>query len=124
MRPVRGIDPARRGVLIGPDAARGAKLAFAARDGAQARRNLECAAREVSEQARGSAPRFALFLSCAGRGQGLYGAPNVDARILRQRFPDLPIAGMHSSFEIAPRGDGTARMQLYTGVLALFRSPS
>lgn len=124
VRPVRGIDPSRRGVLVGPDAAPGAQLAFAARDAVQARKNMEAAAREVAEAARGSAPRFALFLSCAGRGQGLYGAPSVDARILRQRFPDLPIAGMHSSFEIAPRGDGAARMQLYTGVLALFRSPS
>jgi small ligand-binding sensory domain FIST len=124
VRPVRGIDPARRGVLVGPDAARGALLAFAARDADAARKNLEEAVREVAYQAKGSAPRFALFLSCAGRGQGLYGAPSVDARILRQRFPDLPIAGMHSSFEIAPRGDGKARMQLYTGVLALFRSPS
>jgi small ligand-binding sensory domain FIST len=124
VRPVRGIDPTRRGVLVGPDAAPGAMLAFAARDADAARRNLEVAVREVANQVKGSAPRFALFLSCAGRGQGLYGAPGVDARILRQRFPDLPIAGMHSSFEIAPRGDGSARMQLYTGVLALFRSPS
>lgn len=124
VRPVRGIDPARRGVLVGPEAKPGARVAFAVRDATAARQGLEAAARKVSQQAMGAAPRFALYLSCAGRGQGLYGAPDVEARVLRQRFGDLPIAGMHSAFEVVPWGPGEARLALYTGVLALFRSPS
>jgi small ligand-binding sensory domain FIST len=121
---VRGIDPTRRGVLIGPEAKPGGRLAFAVRDAAAARAGLESAARTVSQQALGAAPRFAIFVSCAGRGQGLYGSPDVEARILRQRFGDLPIAGMHSAFEIVPWGPGDAKVALYTGVVALFRSPS
>ncbi|AUX36245.1 MULTISPECIES: FIST C-terminal domain-containing protein [Sorangium] len=124
LRPVRGVDPSRRGLLVGDDARPGARLAFAVRDAAAARAGLEGIARQVSQSALGSAPRFALYLSCAGRGQGLYGAPDVEARILRHRFADLPIAGMHSSFEIAPWAPGQARLALYTGVLALFRAPS
>ncbi|WP_437620513.1 FIST C-terminal domain-containing protein [Sorangium sp. So ce1151] len=124
LRPIRGIDPSRRGLLLGEDARPGTRLAFAVRDAAAARAGLEGIARHVSRSALGSAPRFALYLSCAGRGQGLYGAPDVEARILRQRFADLPIAGMHSSFEIAPWAPGEARLALYTGVLALFRAPS
>ncbi|WP_437672836.1 FIST C-terminal domain-containing protein [Sorangium sp. So ce131] len=124
LRPIRGIDPSRRGILIGDDARPGARLAFAVRDAAAARAGLEGIARQISRSALGSAPRFALYLSCAGRGQGLYGAPDVEARILRQRFADLPIAGMHSSFEIAPWAPGQARLALNTGVLALFRAPS
>ena len=124
VRPVRGIDPTRRGVMVGPEVKPGARLAFAVRDAAAARAGLEGAARTLSQQALGAAPRFALYLSCAGRGQGLYGAPDVEARILRQRFGDLPIAGMHSAFEIVPWAPGEARLALYTGVLALFRSPS
>lgn len=124
VRPVRGIDPTRRGVLVGPDVQPGLRVAFAVRDAAAARSGLEAAARTVSQAALGSAPRFAVYLSCAGRGQGLYGAPDVEARILRQRFGDLPIVGMHSAFEVVPWGPGEARLALYTGVLALFRSPS
>ncbi|WP_437764614.1 FIST C-terminal domain-containing protein [Sorangium sp. So ce281] len=124
LRPVRGIDPSRRGLLLGDEARPGARLAFAVRDAAAGRAGLEGIARQVSRSALGSAPRFALYLTCAGRGQGLYGTPDVEARILRQRFADLPIAGMHSSFEIAPWARGQARLALYTGVLALFRAPS
>ncbi|MCC6557141.1 MAG: FIST C-terminal domain-containing protein [Polyangiaceae bacterium] len=124
VRPVRGVDPGRRAVMIGEGARPGARLAFAVRDAGAARAGVEDMARRISRSALGSAPRFALYLSCAGRGQGLYGAPDVEARLLRQRFADLPLAGMHSAFEIAPWAPGQGRLALYTGVLALFRAPS
>jgi small ligand-binding sensory domain FIST len=124
IRPVRGIDPGRRGILVGADARPGMRLAFAVRDAAAARAGLEASARSLAQQALGAAPRFALYLTCAGRGQGLYGAPDVESRILRHRFGDLPIAGMHAAFEITPWATGESRVALYTGVLALFRSPS
>lgn len=124
LRPLRGIDPQRGGVLIGSDVRRGMRMAFALRDPDAARADLERMVRRVERQAQGAAHRFGLYLGCAGRGQGLYGAPDVDVRILRRRFPDLPFAGMHSSFEIASWGPGQPRLQLFTGVFCLFRSLS
>jgi small ligand-binding sensory domain FIST len=124
VRPVRGIDPSRQGVMIGADARPGMRMAFAVRDAQTAKADLEAMARVVAKNALGAAPRFAIYLSCAGRGQGLYGVPDAEVRILRQRFGDLPIAGMHSAFEISPREGKPARLELYTSVLALFRSPS
>lgn len=124
VRPIRGIDPGRRGVMVGAEARVGARLAFAVRDAAVGKELLEQSARTVVEQTTGASPRFLLYFTCAGRGQGLYGAPGVESRILRKRFGDLPIAGMHSSFELLPRLGGQVRLAMYSGVLVLFRSPS
>jgi len=79
--------------------------------------------REVQRESAGALPRFAIYINCAGRGMGLYESANVDVRLLRNRFADLPIVGFQSSFELAPFGDRLAT-HLYTGVLALFTSPS
>jgi small ligand-binding sensory domain FIST len=71
----------------------------------------------------GAQPAFGIYVSCAGRGASLYGAQDVDVRVIKHRFPELPLAGMHSSFEIAPHA-GAPTLQLYTGVFALFTRPS
>ena len=89
-----------------------------------ARLELDTTARFVTQNMLGSAPNFGIYLTCAGRGQNLYGAPDVEVRILRQRFGDLPIAGMHSAFEISPQEKQAPRLELYTSVLALFRTLS
>jgi small ligand-binding sensory domain FIST len=124
VRPIRGIDPGRRGVMVGADARIGARLAFAVRDAPAGKEHLEQSARHVLEQTTGASARFLLYFTCAGRGQGLYGAQGVESRLLRKRFGDLPIAGMHSSFELLPRPAGQVRLAMYSGVLTLFRSPS
>ncbi len=124
VRPIRGVDPGRRGVMVGTEARIGARIAFAVRDAAAGKELLEQSARHVLEQTTGASARFLLYFTCAGRGQGLYGAPGVESRILRKRFGDLPIAGMHSSFELIPRPGGQVRLAMYSGVLAMFRSPS
>jgi small ligand-binding sensory domain FIST len=123
VRAVQGVDPVRRGLLIGDEVREGMHVAFAIRDGAAARADLESVTRELEREIAGAAPRFGLYINCAGRGSGLYGAYDVDTRILKNRFGDIPLAGMQSAFEIAPHG-GAPALQLYTGVLALFTAPS
>ena len=109
VRAVQGVDPVRRGLLISDEVREGTLMAFAARD--------------ALRTAAGAAPRFGIYVSCAGRGAALYGSPDVDTKILRSRFGDMPFAGLASSFEIAPHA-GRASLQLYTGVIALFSAPS
>jgi len=123
VRGVQGVDPVRRGLMVSDEVHEGMRLAFAVRDAGAARSDLEAVTRELSRETAGAAPRFALYIDCAGRGASLYGSFDVDTRILRRRFADLPLAGMHSAFEIAPFG-GKPTLQLYTGVLALFTAPS
>ncbi len=122
-RSVQGVDPDRGGVVLNEAVPVGTSLAFAVRDPSAARADLENVARELSRETAGAAPQFAFFVSCAGRGSGLYGSPDIDVRVLRARFPNLPFAGLHSAFEIAPCA-GRPRVQIYSGVIGIFTAPS
>ncbi|HKQ70003.1 MAG TPA: FIST C-terminal domain-containing protein [Polyangiaceae bacterium] len=123
VRGIRGVDSGRKSVVIAEEAAPGMLMAFGICDANASRADLSATTRELSRQMAGAAPQFGLLISCAGRGSGLYGERDVDSRIVRERFPNVPFAGMFSSFEIGPLGDRTA-MHLYTGVVAMFGAPS
>ncbi|MDF3066910.1 MAG: hypothetical protein K0R38_2511 [Polyangiaceae bacterium] len=123
LRAVQGVDPVRRGLLISDEVRPGMRLAFAVRDAKAAREDLQSAVRDVLREAHGAAPRFAIYINCAGRGSSLYGQRDVDLKILKARLGELPLAGMQSSFEVSEVG-GKPSLQLYTGVLGLFTAPS
>lgn len=123
IRAVQGVDPVRRGLLVSDEVRPGMRLAFAVRDAKAAREDLQTAVRDLVRETRGAAPRFGIYLNCAGRGSSLYGQRDVDLRILKARFGDMPLAGMQSSFEVSEVG-GKPSLQLYTGVLGLFTAPS
>jgi small ligand-binding sensory domain FIST len=123
VRGIQGVDPARRALVLSGDLRVGARLAFAVRDAAASRADLELATREIGREIAGAAPMFGVYLNCAGRGSDLYSAPDVDLRILRDRFPDVPLVGMQSAFEIAPYL-GRPAVHFYTGVVAMFTAPS
>jgi len=123
IRAVQGVDPVRRGLLVSDEVQPGMRLAFAVRDAKAAREDLQTAVRELVREANGAAPRFGIYLNCAGRGSSLYGQRDVDLKILKARLGELPLAGMQSSFEVSEVG-GKPTLQLYTGVLGLFTAPS
>jgi small ligand-binding sensory domain FIST len=123
LRPIRGVDPTRKAIMIGEPLREGSKLGFAALDPAAAKLDFDRMTRQVGQHTAGAASRFGIYLSCAGRGRTLYGAADVDTRAIRTKFPGLPVAGMLSSFEIAPTPDRPV-LHYFTGVFALFTSPS
>jgi small ligand-binding sensory domain FIST len=123
IRAVQGVDPVRRGLMVSDEVRPGMRLAFAVRDAKAAREDLTSAVRDLLREANGAAPRFGIYLNCAGRGASLYGQRDVDLKILKARLGELPLAGMQSSFEVSEVG-GKPSLQLYTGVLGLFTSPS
>jgi small ligand-binding sensory domain FIST len=84
---------------------------------------MEALSRDVLRASAGAAPRFGLYVNCAGRGSNLYGATGVDTRILRTKLGNVPIAGFLSAFELTPF-HGALELQLYTGVVGLVTSPS
>lgn len=123
VRTIQGVDPSRGGLMISDEVRVGHRIAFAVRDGASARTDLQAALAEMAQETAGAAPRFGLYMNCAGRGSSLYGANDVDTRLLKARFSHVPFAGLMSSFEVAPYLRRPA-LQLYSGVFALFTSPS
>lgn len=123
LRTVGGVDPARGAVAVGDVLPPDAEVAIAVRDPSAARNDLSTRLRTVAREMAGGIPAAALMLTCAGRGASLYGHADVDAGIFRGRFPSVPVAGMHSSFELAPWGDRT-RVHLFTAVSAVFFRPS
>ena len=123
VRGIQGVDPSQGAIVVSEEARRGMRMAFAIRDPEAARADLETASRELERDIAGAQPLFGVYVSCAGRGTALYGAADVDVRIVRARFPDTPFVGLHSAFEIAPCA-GRPAVQLYTGVMAVFCAPS
>lgn len=123
VRGVQGIDPSARGLVISDEAQEGMLMTFGVRDGRAAQSDFERITRSLARDIAGALPLCGLYVNCGGRGHNLYGRSNVDTRILRERFGDVPIAGVQSAFEIAPYGE-TQSFQLYTSVISLFTALS
>ena len=60
----------------------------------------------------------ALLFACNGRGVGLFGAPDHDARTVRELLGQLPLAGLFCNGEIGPVGKRTF-LHGFTASLAL-----
>ncbi|MEN9579585.1 MAG: hypothetical protein RJA70_2594 [Pseudomonadota bacterium] len=123
VRGIQGIDPDKRALLVSAEVTDGLLLTFGVRDARAARADLESLCRRVSREIAGASPQFILYFNCSGRGRALHGTGNVDTRLLRERFVGVPIAGFTCAFEIAPFA-GAPALQLHTGVLAIFSTPS
>lgn len=123
LRTLRGIDPSRQALVLAGPIARGTMIAIGVRDAAVSRKNLETALHKSSQKMAGCAPRFGLYFDDVGRGRGLYGKPDVDLRMIRQRLGEFPLIGMRSLVELGAFL-GPRRAHTLAGLLALFKSPS
>ena len=63
-------------------------------------------------------PVASLLFCCNGRGKGLFGAPDHDAKLIADKLGPLPSAGFFCNGEIGPVG-GTNFLHSYTASLAL-----
>jgi len=114
VRNLMGVNTEKQVVGIGDELAAGQEVMFCRRDGNTAREDLKRMARETLERAGGSA-RGALYFSCVGRGDSLFGEDSNELRLIRDELGDIPLAGFYCNGEIS--GD---RLYGYTGVLTLF----
>lgn len=114
VRNIMAVDPAKGWIAVGDKIETGDSLMFVRRDAEAARADLARMAQAVKRRL-GAKPRGALYYSCTARGASLFGADDVEIRLLSEILGDIPLAGIYANGEICHN-----RLYGYTGVLTLF----
>jgi small ligand-binding sensory domain FIST len=116
IRQFLGVDPRSGAIGIGAQVQVGQTLQFQIRDAQAADEELRHML-ALTHQAKGLTSAALLF-ACNGRGVGLFGAPDHDARVVRDLLGPLPVAGLFCNGEIGPVGSRTF-LHGFTASLAL-----
>ncbi len=118
IRNLLGIDPRHGAIAIGDRVRPGQRVQFYLRDAqastADLRQLLTNYVRQHPEP-----PLGALMFACLGRGQHLYGRPNVDSQLFQSYLPGTTLSGCFCNGEIGPVGD-TTYLHGYTSVFMLW----
>jgi small ligand-binding sensory domain FIST len=117
IRNMIGFDESRGLIATVYRPAPGDLVGFALRDEQGARDNLKLTLEEMERNVR-NPPAFGLYFDCISRGSNLYAISDHDSAYLARYFPEVPIAGFFTGFEIGPLA-ATTRLLQYSGVLAL-----
>jgi small ligand-binding sensory domain FIST len=114
VRNLLGIDLRAGLIAIGELVEPGMEILFCRRDESSARADLERVLRELRESSP-AAPRGALYYSCLGRGEHMFGTRGAELAIVREQLGDVPLVGFFCNGEISHD-----RLYGFTGVLAVF----
>ena len=118
IRNVLGVDPQAGILSVGEILSVGRSVQIHLRDGDASAQDLRAMLRN---RARPGRPRGALLFSCLGRGQGLYGRPNHDTELFRDKLGSVPLGGFFCNGEIGPVS-GTTFLHGYTSSFGIFRA--
>jgi small ligand-binding sensory domain FIST len=114
VRNLLGMDPNSGALAIGDYLQVDSPIMFCKRDGRTAVEDLQRMVGKLKERARGKI-KGALYFTCLGRGQHMFGEPHRELRLISEILGDIPLAGFYANGEIAGN-----RLYGYTGVLTLF----
>ncbi len=104
LRGVLGIDADRGAITVGDHVAPGTTVQFHLRDPVQAGVDLTARLRRlVAGSAGGDGHPGALLFTCLGRGRGLFGVPDHDARAVTDHL-GVAIGGARCDGELGPHG--------------------
>ena len=120
IRNVVGMDQSTGGLAIGEMLKEGQLVQFHLRDAETSTDDLQAVlGRYAAEHWENDIPGALLF-SCLGRGQFLFGKPNHDTDLFREKLGDVPLGGFFCNGEIGPVS-GTTFLHGYTSSFGLFR---
>lgn len=112
---ILGADRKTGSMAIAGYAKVGATVQFHVRDAASADEDL----RTLLTKHAGRDVRGGLLFGCNGRGTNMWPQPGHDVGVLREVFPDLPVAGFFCGGEFGPIGDKNF-IHGFTASIALF----
>lgn len=118
IRNITGIDPQNSAIGVAERIETGQIVQFHLRNPFAASEDIRAIVNRLHERTQKHPPAFGLYFNCLGRGAGLYGEENHDIKIIKAKFPDLPIIGFFGNAEFAPIGNRNFA-HAYTGALVL-----
>ena len=121
IRNVVGMDQRTGSLAIGEMLKEGQLVQFHLRDAETSAQDLTFVLERYATDNRENEVPGALLFSCLGRGEYLYGRPNHDTDIFREKLGQVPLGGFFCNGEIGPVG-GTTFLHGYTSSFGLFRS--
>ncbi len=121
IRNVVGMDQRTGALAIGEMLKEGQLVQFHLRDAETSAQDLTFVLERYAADNRENEVPGALLFSCLGRGEYLYGRPNHDTDIFRDKLGQVPLGGFFCNGEIGPVG-GTTFLHGYTSSFGLFRS--
>ena len=121
IRNVVGMDQEIGGLAIGEMLKEGQLVQFHLRDADTSTSDLQSVLSRYASENRENEIPGALLFSCLGRGEYLYGRPNHDTDLFRDKLGDVPLGGFFCNGEIGPVS-GTTFLHGYTSSFGLFRS--
>ena len=119
IRNIVGLDGESGVIAVAEQLEPGQVVQFHLRDAASSRRDLERLLRRYSAQ-NGQEPEAVLLFSCLGRGEGLYGEPDHDSRLIAEYLGGAPVGGFFCAGEIGPVEQRTF-LHGYTSSIAVLR---
>ncbi len=119
VRSIIGFDPSSNALAIDARVAPGRVVQFHLRDRTTSARDLEAHLDARRESLAARPPAGAMLFSCLGRGKHLYGRPNHDSDVFRDRAGSVPLGGFFCNGEIGPVKRAT-HLHGYTSVFGLF----
>lgn len=122
VRNVLGADEDTGSVTVGEAVHVGQTMQFQIRDAAASRADLESALGRVAVALAGRRPAYGWYFDCAGRGLGLFGRPDHDVTLIRERLGEFPLVGFFGNGEFAPVGRRNF-LHNYTGALVVYPAP-
>lgn len=120
IRNLLGVDRESGAIAVSALPREGQTLQFQVRDADAADEDLRLLLdQEKNSAPPGGEPVAALLWSCNGRGQGLFGSPDHDAKAIADKLGPIPLAGFFCNGEIGPVG-AENYLHGFTASIALF----